>query len=59
MCPLVLKRGSLENPRTKWRFLAGRIIELIGKLSIAMSVYRKVSIFNGIFMGYIRLTLYR
>jgi hypothetical protein len=31
----VIKRGWIENPRTQWKFIAGKFIELSGGFSIA------------------------
>ena len=33
---LVMTNIAMENPRTKWRFLAGKIIYFYGSLSMAM-----------------------
>jgi hypothetical protein len=33
---MIIKRGWLGNPRTKWRFLAGNVIEIHVGFSIDM-----------------------
>jgi hypothetical protein len=34
---------AMENPKNKWRFIAGKIIYFYGPFSMAMLVYQRVT----------------